>query len=75
MLKGKIEMSRRKYITCDRCGRREEFRIVAMAGSIMQWDENVCGQTLCPKCAKEFDDWFDQFMRGWRNDGARTSTK
>lgn len=57
-------MHGRKYITCDRCGRREEFRIVTVAGSILQWAEGVCGQTLCPECARKFDAWFTKFMKG-----------
>lgn len=57
-------MHGRKYITCDRCGRREEFRIVTASGSILQWVEGVCSQTLCPECARKFDTWFTQFMKG-----------
>lgn len=60
----------RKIITCDRCGRYEEFRIVVAAGSILQWDENVCGQTLCPHCAREYDAWFEKFMREGRKNEA-----
>lgn len=61
----------RQIITCDRCGKREDYKMVIIAGSIIPWERDVCGQTLCPACAKEFADWFKKFM--W--EGRKSETK
>lgn len=59
---------RKKVLSCDRCGKRVNFRQTSANGGYIRWDEDVCGQTLCPECVKEFDAWFDQFMRGGQKD-------
>ena len=62
-------------LVCDRCGASVEIPGTTPEGvwteimcngeliHALGWADGVCGQTLCPECAKKFDAWFDQFMR------------
>ena len=53
-------------VRCDRCG--TEHRGPYIDGIPDGWDGDVCGQTLCPACLAEFDEWFNGFMRGKENE-------
>lgn len=57
-----------EIVACDRCGAHDFLKIIIDNGKVILGGNEARPRRvmLCPECTKEFDDWFDKFMREGR---------